>query len=59
MKGCAANKPFAVIGAGSWSNQQQLIIVLLSGLDGILLSFLLLTCTFISLLSFSSGLDKQ
>ena len=24
----AANKPFAVIGAGSWSNQQQRIIVL-------------------------------
>jgi hypothetical protein len=29
----AANKPFAVIGAGSWSNQQHLIIVLLFGLE--------------------------
>gem|GEM_PF-3011646 len=33
--------------------------VLWFGLDGMLLGFLLLTCTFISLLSFSSGLDKQ
>jgi len=33
--------------------------VLWFGLDGILLGFLLLSCTFISLLGFSSGLDKQ
>ena len=35
------------------------IDVLWFGLDGILLDFQLLTCTFISLLGFSSALDKQ
>ena len=35
------------------------IAVLWFGLDGILLCIWLLTCTFISLLGFSSGLDKQ
>jgi len=35
------------------------IAVLWFGLDGILLGFYLLTCTFISLLGFSSGLDNQ
>ena len=35
------------------------IAVLWFGLDGILLGFWLLTCTFISLLGFSSGLDNQ
>ena len=35
------------------------IAVLWFGLDGILLGFQLLSCTFISLLGFSSGLDNQ
>ncbi len=35
------NKPFAVIGAGSWSNQQQRIIVLLFGLENFCSAFVL------------------
>jgi len=46
---------FAASVAGRWQHQQQFVIVLQSGLDGILLSFWFLTCTFSSSISSGSG----